>query len=211
MTKTANKKGPRASVTISTSTQQAMRKQGTAAAKFSNRLRPSLGDTTNVHSIIKRAASPPTARSATSTGHRDGNDRGGFNKPTAASLARQTGTPPTSTFLSPASRVNRANAENRKGTDSKRIRAASSSTGPGQEALQKDASPKTSSGISFSAESRVRRNSLPSSQQGGTGRQLRTKHSSEQLAQHGKHGSDMANGANLYTQYWNDAGKTARG
>lgn len=203
--KTIPKAPARIGASPSPSTQQAMQKRSLAAAKFSNRLRTSIGESNQVSTLAKRAASPsatqPSPRSASATHDRE-RPRGGFNKPTTASLAKAS--PPTSAFLTAGNKFPRG--ENGRATppNTKRLRAASSNASPGT------GRPSTSSAIPPTPQSpprgagRVRRNSLPSSQGGAGPKQLRTKHSSEKLGQHGKFVSETDSGVVLYNQYWQE-------
>jgi hypothetical protein len=187
-----------------------MRKRAAAAAKFQNRLRPSLGEAANLPSAAARRVGTPSAggprqpRSASAT-----QERGGFNKPTAASLAKAS--PSTSGFLTAGGgKGTRQGGGSGRDTPTspKRVRAVSSHADHPSNARSPPAA-STSPGEPNSPEqtpqaaSRVRRNSLPTAQQNGMIRQLRTKHSSERLGRHGK-GSDVDSGVALYNQFWQE-------
>lgn len=197
------KTAPRAPLAISPSTQQAAKKRGLAAAKFSNRLRPSTAESSNL--LGKRAVTPSQSqhppRSASATHDRE---RGGFSKPTAASLAKAS--PSTSAFLTAGNKLPRPDASSRSASpEAKRVRAASSNASPRSTRPSNSAAPMPSSPQSPSKGTvRSRVNSLPSSKGGSGARQLRTKHSSEKLGRHGKMGSDTDSGVALYNQYWKD-------
>lgn len=180
----------------SNTTQQVVRKQNTAAAKFSNRVRPSVNEssapspTSLSSSRPIRAVSPPSASSNRNNQNQVA-PKGGFNRPTAASLARAQAINTTSNSNS----IKRPETPSASEAN-KRIRAASSGA-PSQK------SPPSTPQRTPQPSRVLRRNSFTSAPPLESGpmlsQRLRTKHSSEQLGR-----SELGSGVALYNQYWED-------
>ena len=184
-----------------TTTQDVARRQGLANAKFSNRMRAtpqSLGKST-ADSGHTPSTAPGKMRAVSPTA-----PTSGFNRPTAAYLARAAATAPQRhgghQAMSASSR-RPDTASPLPLPDSKRVRSASSHT---TASLSPVPSPPPSARAPLS-----RRRSFSSidPQGGAGGKQLRTKHSSEKLGMHGNRrqgASDMYSGVALYNQYWHE-------
>ena len=177
-----------------TSTQDVARRQGLANAKFSNRMRATpqtlgknIADTGRIPAPAgrMRAVSPTAVTS-------------GFNKPTAAYLARAGATAPQrhgGPQATGASSRRPDTASPLPLPDSKRVRSASSNT-------TASLSPVPSPPPSVRAPLTRRRSFSSVDPQGGAGgKQLRTKHSSEKLGMHGNRrqgASDIDSGVALF-------------
>lgn len=184
-------------------TQEVVTKRGLAAAKFGNRLRAAASEPGNTHSTTVtphitaathgQRSVTPTVKPGSATA-----PRGGFSKPTAASLAKA---------WNPQPRLHSSNKRLDPTTiikpDSKRIRATSNSASPSCE-TSPTVSPLTTPRAGRTKI--VRRNSLsglPDESNLANPRVLRTKHSSEQLGLHARQaGSGVDSSIAVYDQFW---------